>query len=1255
MQPNFTKTDDVTFVPVEIEEGAPNLTILGTPTALTSTALGETIFLEYTVTNNGSASVTESTYWYDSFYISDDTTLDDSDTYIGDRYTYSDTPFAPGDSYTATYEAFTGSSVDDKYLLFAVDGYDYQLETDETDNVTAVPIKIGEGGPNLTISGTPTAPTSANLGETISLEYTVTNNGSFTASSSWWDSFYISDDATLDSSDIYIGDRYTDSDTPLAAGNSYTATYDAFINSSVGTGSKYLLFAADRYSYQAETDETDNVTAVPILINADLTSESNDTIKQAICLPNGSGSYLYKGFIGDNPNVAPSDDVDLIKLKLNEGARAIIDINAREYGSALDSVLRVFDSTGNEVAFNDDTFVTSDSYRDSFIDFTASVTDTYYIGVSSYHNFDYNIFEEGSDRGYTTGEYDISILVENNDTGSISGTKWYDKNGDGIRNAVGSSTIINTIDNPGGLDPDQIDVQLVPGDDLTFDITVTVPESSTSLPLDFVLLQDLSGSFSDDIPTVSSLVPSLVSSVLSIQPDTTFGVTSFVDKPISPFGASSDYVYQTDLALTTDTSLFQTTVDDLVTLSGSDTPESQLEALMQVALRETEVGYRPNSRRVVLLTTDAPYHVAGDGISASITTPNNGDDILDGSPAGTGEDYPDIDQVRSALISANIVPIFAVTSSEISTYQNLVDQLGFGVVEELTSDSSNLVDAITSGLDEAFEDIVMVAESDDYGYVESITPNSYFDVPEGESRTFTVTLDTDASPVIPDTITFRALGFGETEVNVGSTALESGLGGVEIYLDLNNNGVLDADEPSTFTATDNPDTLEDETGYYEFTGLSAGEYIVREVVPSGYVQTSPIEGFHQISLAEDENVTDVDFGNRLETVVEDFMGETGTISNLTDTARTINLAQNYVKPVVLAQPLSYNGSAPATVRLDNITSNSFTVSVQEPNNEDGAHAGENLSYMVVEAGTWELADGTILEVGTTDSSQLVTNGWETVNFNADFDNAPVVMSQIQTFNGADFVRTRQDDITENGFLVGMEEEEANQFSGHTNETIGYMAMSGGSGNWSGLNYIAGYTGDNVTDAWETVNFGAGFSETPQILASLASYDGADPAGIRRRSLSNNQVQFKVEEDTSADAEMAHTTENISFLAIEGTGILEAVNIDSLAPMLSESTVLADIQTLDGTESSDTFILGDATEAFYDNMAGLDYALIKGFESSDDVIQLYGNASDYQLGAAPEGLPDGTSIFQKNDGANELIGVVSGVSDLALDSNSFSFV
>ena len=57
------------------------------------------------------------------------------------------------------------------------------------------------------------------------------------------------------------------------------------------------------------------------------------------------------------------------------------------------------------------------------------------------------------------------------------------------------------------------------------------------------------------------------------------------------------------------------------------------------------------------------------------------------------------------------------------------------------------------------------------------------------------------------------------------------------------------------------------------------------------------------------------------------------------------------------------------------------------------------------------------------------------------------------------------------------------------------------------------------------------------LLSCTSYDGPDSAGLRYQNLSNDTVEIKIEEDTSLDDETVHTTENIGFLAIEGTGTL----------------------------------------------------------------------------------------------------------------------
>ena len=105
--------------------------------------------------------------------------------------------------------------------------------------------------------------------------------------------------------------------------------------------------------------------------------------------------------------------------------------------------------------------------------------------------------------------------------------------------------------------------------------------------------------------------------------------------------------------------------------------------------------------------------------------------------------------------------------------------------------------------------------------------------------------------------------------------------------------------------------------------------------------------------------------------------------------------------------------------------------IQEAEYLDDKHEGETASYFVFEAGTWQLSDGTKLEVGSTSTStSLVPQGFESVEFDLEFDTAPVILSQVQTNNGTQFVRTRQQNPTQSGFALGMEEEEALKTTGH---------------------------------------------------------------------------------------------------------------------------------------------------------------------------------------------------------------------------------
>ncbi len=82
---------------------------------------------------------------------------------------------------------------------------------------------------------------------------------------------------------------------------------------------------------------------------------------------------------------------------------------------------------------------------------------------------------------------------------------------------------------------------------------------------------------------------------------------------------------------------------------------------------------------------------------------------------------------------------------------------------------------------------------------------------------------------------------------------ESGLEGWQVYVDINTNGVLDADEPVATT---------DATGVYSITNVPYGTSTIREVVQPGYTPTNHPGGLFRTLILNGENRTGLDFGNR---------------------------------------------------------------------------------------------------------------------------------------------------------------------------------------------------------------------------------------------------------------------------------------------------------------------------------------------------------------------------------------------------------
>lgn len=181
----------------------------------------------------------------------------------------------------------------------------------------------------------------------------------------------------------------------------------------------------------------------------------------------------------------------------------------------------------------------------------------------------------------------------------------------------------------------------------------------------------------------------------------------------------------------------------------------------------------------------------------------------------------------------------------------------------------------------------------------------------------------------------------------------------------------------------------------------------------------------------------------------------------------------------------------------------------------------------------------LLEVGTANTRKLTTEGWLDLDFDTDFEDTPAILSQVQTYNGNQFVRTRQRGVSVDGFRVSMEEEEALRHSGHATEKVGWLALESGTGDLGDIQYQAGHTEELVNHRGYTLNFDSNFDSEPSLFASIASFNGGDSAGLRYKNLDNKHVRIILEEDRSLDSEIAHVNEVVDFLAIEGIGDLIA--------------------------------------------------------------------------------------------------------------------
>ena len=236
----------------------------------------------------------------------------------------------------------------------------------------------------------------------------------------------------------------------------------------------------------------------------------------------------------------------------------------------------------------------------------------------------------------------------------------------------------------------------------------------------------------------------------------------------------------------------------------------------------------------------------------------------------------------------------------------------------------------------------------------------------------------------------------------------------------------------------------------------------------------------------------------------------------------------YTSPVVVCGPLGSVEDQPATLRIRDLTPTGFDLRVQEWESEDGIHAEESVSYLVMEQGEYVLQDGSMIQAGIATLPQ--DGGTGEITFPSLFSQIPVVMGSIVSENDTSAVINRLSGITSQGFSCTMQEEEAAD-QVHAGETLTYIAWEPSSGVVNRIHFSVVQASFEITSSYSHIDFAADFGDFPVFLADMQTFNGNNPGNIRYRDCSGTGVDVHVDEEQSLDSEVTHYGEGCGYFVL----------------------------------------------------------------------------------------------------------------------------
>jgi len=250
-------------IPLNLGENCDSDLLVNTVDAPATAFSGQLMAIDWIVGNQGDGP-TNAGSWHDVVYLSRDQYLDrDSDTCVGNLKHYGVLESGVNYDPIATLDVRIPQVLSGAYYVFVdTDSNNNVCETDESNNNAYDPIAVEVISPpptDLVVTDV-VVPASGQLGESLTIQWSVRNDGNFETQGRWRDSVYISADTLWDIEDKEIGKAKVTG--PLAIGDEYTESLTAMLPG-VMPGDYYIIVRTDIYNEVPESDEGEqnNITA----------------------------------------------------------------------------------------------------------------------------------------------------------------------------------------------------------------------------------------------------------------------------------------------------------------------------------------------------------------------------------------------------------------------------------------------------------------------------------------------------------------------------------------------------------------------------------------------------------------------------------------------------------------------------------------------------------------------------------------------------------------------------------------------------------------------------------------------------------------------------------------------------------------------------------------------------------------------------------------------------------------------------------